>query len=65
MSLIMIKFDNWVKLKDITISKSVIEEAVHAHVKIGLLLCKADYSSDCLLYSSPHFTYLPAVKERV
>ena len=65
MPLIMMKFDNRVKLKDIIISISVIEDTVHANDKIGLPLCKADCMSDRLLYCSSHFTYLPAVKERV
>ena len=65
MHLIMMKIDNRVKLKDITISKLVIEETVHANVKIGLPLSIADCLSDCLLYCSSHFTYLPTEKERI
>ena len=65
MPLIMMKFDNRFKLKDMTISKLPMEETVHANVKIGLSLFIADCLSDCLLYCSSHFTYLPAEKERV
>ena len=35
------------------------------NVKTGLPLCIADYLSNCLLYCSSHFFYLPAEKEWV
>ena len=53
------------RLTNIIFQISYMKETVHINVKTGLPLCIADCLSDGLLYSSSHFTHLPAEKERV